>query len=200
MIAVITGDIINSREVKTEQWIDKLKKLLNHWGKQPIKWQIFRGDSFQLELSHAGDALKASYYIKAGIKTIGNLDVRMGIGLGEKTYVTKKITEANGSAFINSGECFEQLKKQTLAIKTNDAKIDDQMNLLFKLALLTMNHWSPTVASVIKVALEQPEKNQKAMSEMLNRSQSAISEALKRGGFEEIMAVEKRYKYLIGGV
>jgi hypothetical protein len=200
MIAVITGDIINSKRVKTEQWIVILKELLNYWGKEPEDWQIYRGDSFQIELSNVKDALKAAYYLKAGIKTITNLDVRMAVGLGEKTHAAKKITEANGSAFVNSGVCFEALRKQRLAIKTLDPELNDQMNLLLKLALLTMNHWSPTVASVIKVALENPKGNQKGLAKMLGKSPSTISEALKRGGFEEIMDVEKRYRYLIGDI
>lgn len=200
MMAVITGDIINSKKVKTEQWLAILKELLNYWGKEPVKWQVYRGDSFQLEVSNINDALKAAYYLKAGIKTIANLDVRMAIGLGEKSHSSKNITEANGSAFVNSGECFEDLRKQRLAIKTFDPKFNDQMNLLLELALLTMNHWSPTVASIIKIALENPKENQKGIAKILGKSQSTISEALKRGGFEEIMDVEKRYRYLIGDI
>lgn len=198
MIAVITGDIINSREVQTECWINKLKELLNYWGEEPEKWQIYRGDSFQLELQSINDALKAVYHLKAGIKSIKNLDVRMAIGLGEKIYNSTQVTESNGGAFVNSGECFEALKKQRLAIKTPNLEIDNQINLLFELALLTMNYWSPTVASIIKIALENPEKNQKEISKILEKSQSTISEALKRGGFDEIMHLEKRYRNLIG--
>ena len=200
MIAVITGDIINSRSVETERWIDLLKELLEHYGAEPEKWQIFRGDSFQLELPKAEEGLKAAYYLKAGIKSIANLDVRIAIGLGEKSHSSKNITEANGSAFINSGECFEMLKKQRLAIKTPSQKVDEEMNLYFKLVLLTTNHWSPTVASVIRKALENPKKNQKEIAKIQGKSQSSISETLKRGGFEEIMDVEKRFRCLIDNI
>ncbi|RYF21981.1 MAG: transcriptional regulator, partial [Flavobacteriales bacterium] len=78
MKAVITGDIINSRALPPI-WINTLKSALeNLFGKQ-IKWEIFRGDSFQVELD-AKDALINAIYIKACIKTLKNADVRMGIG------------------------------------------------------------------------------------------------------------------------
>jgi hypothetical protein len=46
MIAVITGDIINSQHAETEVWITKLKNLLENWGSAPHTWEIYREMSF----------------------------------------------------------------------------------------------------------------------------------------------------------
>tara|TARA_B110000305_G_C19373082_1_gene605540 strand:- start:790 stop:930 length:141 start_codon:yes stop_codon:yes gene_type:complete len=46
MIAVITGDIINSRKGEVERWIGPLKETLNRYGVEPKNWEIYRGDSF----------------------------------------------------------------------------------------------------------------------------------------------------------
>ena len=46
MIAVITGDIINSRAVNPEIWQPKLKDYLAEIVKDSKKWEIYRGDSF----------------------------------------------------------------------------------------------------------------------------------------------------------
>ena len=35
MIAVITADIINSREGEVGNWMDRLKKVLNYYGEEP---------------------------------------------------------------------------------------------------------------------------------------------------------------------
>jgi len=121
----------------------------------------------------------------------------MAIGLGEKEYQAKKITESNGSAFVNSGECFEEQKKQTLAVRSPNTQMDEQINLLLELALLTIDNWSKTTALVVKIALENPMKNQMELANMLKKAQSSISEALTRGGFDEMMRMEKRYRDLI---
>ncbi|WP_299109650.1 SatD family protein [uncultured Winogradskyella sp.] len=193
MIAVITGDIINSRDVEVENWLNSLKKILNYYGKEPKDWEIFRGDSFQLSLAPE-KALLAAIHIKATIKQLKSQDVRMAIGIGEEKYTSPKITESNGSAYIMSGDCFESLKKQTLAIKTTDNDLNESINIMLSLSLLTANNWSSTVANVIKTAIENSEKKQQTIAKLLHKSQSSISEALKRGGFEEIMTMNNFYK------
>ncbi|WP_340154860.1 SatD family protein [uncultured Winogradskyella sp.] len=193
MIAVITGDIINSRDVEVENWLNSLKKILNYYGKEPKDWEIFRGDSFQLSLAPE-KALLAAIHIKATIKQLKSQDVRMAIGIGEEKYTSPKITESNGSAYIMSGDCFESLKKQTLAIKTTDNDLNESINIMLSLSLLTANNWSSTVANVIKTAIENSEKKQETIAKLLHKSQSSISEALKRGGFEEIMTMNNFYK------
>ena len=86
------------------------------------------------------------------------------------------------------------MKKKTLAIKTNNRKLDQPLNIMIRLSLLTTNNWSSTVSKVIKTAIENPEKNQKSLAKILRKSQSSISEALKRGGFEEVMSMNEFYK------
>ena len=51
MVAVITGDIINSRKVSSESWLPKLKDYFASSIVDSDKWEIYRGDSFQLEVS-----------------------------------------------------------------------------------------------------------------------------------------------------
>ncbi len=196
MKAVITGDIINSREATIAEWLPFLKEILNRYGKEPKDWEIFRGDSFQLSIAPE-NALLATLHIKSTIKQIKELDVRMAIGIGAKKYNSSKITESNGSAFVRSGECFESLKKQTLAIKSDDEFVDSSLNIMLRLALLIANNWSPTVAKVIKIFIENPESNQKELAKLLGKSQSNLSEALKRGGVEEIMQMNTFYKSVI---
>jgi predicted XRE-type DNA-binding protein len=156
-------------------------------------WEIFRGDSFQLVVT-IEDAIVAAIHIKAVIKQTKLHDVRMGIGVGEREYISPKITESNGSAFIKSGECFESLKKSTMAIKTMDEAFDYSFNIMLDLSLLISNNWSSIVAEVIKTAIENSDKNQKELAQLLNKSQSSVSEALKRGGFEEMMNMNFLYK------
>lgn len=193
MVAILTGDIINSRKGEVIDWMDKLKNVLTHYGQTPQKWEIYRGDSFQLSVP-PNKALIAAFHIKSVIKQTKNQDVRIAIGIGEETYDATTITESNGDAYIKSGQKFEELKKQTLAIKTEYHHLDETINLMLSLALLTANSWSNTVAKIITTVLENPNKHQKDIALILQKSQSSISEGLKRGGYEEIIKLNNYYR------
>lgn len=192
MTSIITGDIINSKSSEPKKWLDALKEVLNQYGSQPKQWDVFRGDSFQLE-TPPEEALKAAILIKLSIKQFKNIDVRIAIGIGEKTYTSNKITESNGTAFINSGECFDDLKKTTLAIKSPFKPFDLQTNIMFELALLTINSWTTTSAKLIKTAIENPELTQVELANHFKTTQSNISKGLKRGGFDEISKLLNYY-------
>ncbi|RZK53687.1 MAG: transcriptional regulator [Pedobacter sp.] len=194
MKAVITGDIINSRALPPE-WINTLKDALGSlFGKQ-IKWEIFRGDSFQVELN-AKDALINAIYIKACIKTLKKADVRIGIGIGKKSVNADKVTEANGEAYINSGNAFDTLKanKVNMAITTPWPKLNEELNLFIKLASISMDSWGQISAEMVKYAIENQNTKQDKIAKLAGRSQSSVSEALKRAHFTEIMELENRYR------
>ncbi|PNW28658.1 transcriptional regulator [Formosa algae] len=192
MTSILTGDIINSRTHDAKDWLTHLKAELNLYGQSPKQWEIYRGDSFQVEINPK-HALKAAILIKASLKQFKSIDVRIAIGLGEKTYDANTITESNGSAFINSGECFEQLKKTNLAIKSDDTTFDTSINIMLELALLTMNTWTPTTAALVKLALTHPEANQKDLAAETQSTQGNISQGLKRAGYDEILKMIQFY-------
>ncbi|WP_350293826.1 transcriptional regulator [uncultured Croceitalea sp.] len=190
--AILTGDIINSQMVAPENWLPHLKEVLSVYGTEPKSWEIYRGDSFQLEVP-SKVALKAAIHLKAAIKQEKALDVRIAVGLGEKKYSSEKITEANGSAFVNSGQCFENLKKTTLAIKSDSEDLDATINIMLQLASLSMDNWLPATSRIVKAAIEHPNANQKQLAALLEKSQSSISEALIRAGFDEIQKMMQFY-------
>lgn len=193
MTSIITGDIINSKESSPKAWLEALKSVLSDYGSNPGQWEIYRGDSFQLEVLPK-DALRVCLLIKATIKQFKNLDVRLAIGIGNKTFTSDKITESNGTAFVNSGECFEALKKTTLAIKSPDEPLDYALNVMLELAQLTINYWTRTSANLVKTALSHPDLNQKLLADLLHKTQGNISQGLKRAGYDELTKLLEFYK------
>jgi hypothetical protein len=198
MTSILTGDIINSRKKEGNFWLKTLKETLSTFSTSPKYWQIYRGDSFQLEIENCEKAFYTALKIKATLKKIDNIDVRIGIGIGEKEFDADKITEANGEAFINSGLAFDTyLKKQSLAIKTPWPAIDEELNLAFDLALLTMDSWTINSAEVFKSSLELENSTQKEIATLLGITQGRVSERQTRAGFEQVMKLEKRFQKLI---
>ncbi|MEC7263256.1 MAG: transcriptional regulator [Bacteroidota bacterium] len=193
MTAILTGDIINSKDHKASKWLPLLKQALSRYGTEPLVWEIYRGDSFQLETTPE-QALEAAIYIKAHLKQIRHLDIRVAIGLGEKDHAAEKITESNGTAFVHSGECFDGLKKQTLALNSGNEAFDTTINVMLQLATLTMDNWLPAAAKIVCTVLEHPGANQKEIATLLDKSQSTISEALIRAGFDEVQKMIHFYR------
>jgi len=183
--AILTGDIVGSRNIDAKIWLQKLKSILNEKGKNPTDWEIFRGDMFQLETTPEL-SLQIALEIKARIRQIKNLDVRIAIGIGTSEHRTKNITESNGNAYTNSGTCFDSLKKRKLAIKTPWKEFNEAWDLKLRLASLTTDNWKPATAQIVEAAFKTENLNQTSLAKKLNRSQSTISESLKRAGYDEI--------------
>ena len=197
--SVITGDIIKSRDAENSEWISCLKDALKTLSTDDSYWEIYRGDSFQIEIKDIHKSFEAALYIKANIKMIKGLDVRMAIGIGDKSFKGKKVTESNGEAFRFSGETIESLKKEklNLKIKTKNETINNELNLYFKLALLSIDNWTTNSAEIVKLSLEHPNKFQKDLAKLIGTNQDAISKRIKRASLDEILELNEMYKQKI---
>lgn len=197
MISVLTGDIINSRKIAPGLWLELLKSELNPLGKSPEYWEIYGGDTFQLRVDDPQEALLTAIKIKASVKTVRTLDVRIAIGIGDINYRGERITESNGTAFIYSGEKFNLLKKekQKLAVKSPWSDFDIMVNLCLKLGLIVMDKWSVNAAKAVRKSLTYPEASQSDLGKMLgNIRQNAVSSRLARAHFDELMELNELYK------
>ncbi|MGC8824984.1 MAG: hypothetical protein ACP5PZ_10400 [Bacteroidales bacterium] len=191
MIAVLTGDIIGSSRVSPDKWLKSLKGAFQPLGESPRQWEIYRGDSFQAEVSEPLEALQTGIKIKATIKSIKGLDVRIAIGIGEKTYQASRITECNGSAFVYSGHRFDILEKEkiNLGIQSPWPDFDREMNLYLRLALIAMDNWTPNGASMVLLALEHWHLSQEQLGKLVGIKQNTVSTRLKRAYYAEILAL-----------
>lgn len=193
--SVITGDIIQSRQTAVSLWLPRLKKALSAEGKSPRTWQIYRGDSFQMEVKNPTKVLLAAIRVKASIKTFKDIDVRMAIGIGKKNATRQNITESDGEAFVHSGETFETLKKtkRNLVIKTPWENFDRDMNIFLQLVSIPMDDWSPGSAELVGLLIEKKNLTQRALAKKLGLTQPSVSERQNRSHFETIMALESLY-------
>jgi hypothetical protein len=194
MICIITGDIVGSRKIK-DSWLLSLKTALKIVSDQNSKGEIYRGDSFQVEVEPE-NAIRAAAYLKACIRINKPADVRMGIGIGDLKNKRKKLSESSGDAFVNSGVAFDSLKqaKVNLAIKTDNPDFDEEINVLIKLSLISMDSWGVVAAEMVKLALENENLLQSELAAISGRTQSSVSEALKRAHYTEIMEMDKLYR------
>tara|TARA_R110002020_G_scaffold91560_1_gene222180 strand:- start:15965 stop:16576 length:612 start_codon:yes stop_codon:yes gene_type:complete len=195
MVAIITGDIINSNRYGASDWMRPLKEYLSTLGSTPTDWEIYRGDEFQLRVMPE-QALAVGIRIKALIKQLKGLDVRMAIGMGEELYTAEGISESNGTAYQFSGRTFETLKelKINLAVTTSNTHYNVTMNLLLKLALDFMDNWSQVSAETVAMAMDRPDDSQQGMAATLGIKQSAVSQRLKRARVDLVLELLSYYK------
>lgn len=197
MTSIITGDIINSRRViNQELWLKPLKNALNLITENDAKFEIFRGDSFQLEIKNITESFKTAIYLKATIKAIKGYDVRLAIGIGSKNFEGKTISESNGSVFQNSGNLLEFMKqyKINLRIKTEEIEFDKKFNIYFKLATILMDRWTINSAEAVKVLMETKYGNQYEIAKKIGISQDAVSKRLKRANIDELLELNGLYE------
>lgn len=198
MKATITGDIVHSQAIENPKlWLDPLKKLFNNFGDSPTTWEIYRGDSFQISVP-AADSLRVAILIKSVIKKQKNkkLDVRLAIGIGKDEAYVNKVSEAAGEAFVYSGQLLDTLKEKKvhLGIKSPWDNFDKEFNMMFKLALITMNSWTSNSAEVAELLFSISEVTQVEIAERLGIVQSSVNDRIKRGAIYEIMEMEKYYR------
>jgi hypothetical protein len=206
MIAVIKGDIIASRKLENQAlWLKPLKNLLASWGENHKNWELHSGDFFQIEILNPEEALRKVFEIKTLIKKVeptdktkksSTIDVRLAVGIGEKTYSGENISENNGPAYIYSSEKFDVLKKEnvTIGIKTSWKNFDEEMNLYLKLAGTFMDKWTVSSAELIQIVLNNPDITQEEIGKQLGIKQNSVSGRWNRANMNEILELEKMYR------
>jgi len=184
--SIITGDLINSRTVETSLWLPVLEKSLE---KYSTSFSIFRGDSFQLEVK-LEDLFECLFYLKASLKSIEGLDVRLGVGVGSIVYADLDIKRSTGDAFIFSGESLDELGKENLSFKSYWATLDECVNLILNLSSRLVDQWTVNMSETVKATLEYPELNQVDLAKRIGRNhQSQLSKELNKANFGKIQQV-----------
>lgn len=191
MIAVLTGDIVSSRSVPDKRkWLKRLEEIIEkRSGLTNPKWGIFRGDGFQLEMTVPAEALRVAILIRAGIKSVDELhseglDARIGIGIGEKGYVSKSINESDGEAYQWSGNALDTIKGG-LQVKTRWPERDYGTNIALRLASVIIDDWTQAEAEIAWLSLSQ-NLTQVEMAKRLKISQPAVNKRAMGGHLNEI--------------
>ena len=139
-VAVITGDLINSRQIPIENrqqvydymaYIYRSFAIRRGWH-DTAKLEFFRGDSFQLLVGEPEFALRVALFLRARLRSVFgrndmqyelNLskytrksnskrlwDARIAIGIGAVSYRSESVLNSDGEAFVLSGHTLDKMK------------------------------------------------------------------------------------------
>jgi hypothetical protein len=204
MIAVLTGDIVSSRSTPDKRmWLSRLREIMEKkMGSKTLKWGVFRGDGFQVEVPKPADALKVAILIRAGLRSSPELhktriDARIGIGIGEKGYSAKSVNESDGEAYQLSGSALDSFNVQyRLQIETPWPDIDKQMNVSLSLASAIIENWTLIEAETASLWLLENE-TQVEMAKKFKISQPAVHKRVNGAHLKAISNVLDYYAEVI---
>ncbi|MFD2556384.1 hypothetical protein [Sphingobacterium tabacisoli] len=183
LYAIITGDIVDSRSKDIREWLPLLEQTL---GDCSDKFDVFRGDSFQVMVGME-KAIESMFYIKSRIRSLGDLEVRMGLGIGTIEYMDAHIKNSFGDAFVRSGEAFESLHKDLLMVRSPWEDWDELSNIMLNLCVEIANRWTANMAETVAEALRSPDLNQQELAKKLHRKhQSQVSTELTKAGWSKL--------------
>ena len=200
--AVLTGDIVKSREIASRsQLIKTLKEALNIAKElHQADYDLYRGDSFQMVVPSASAAALVAIIIRSKLKshsteTSKTWDGRISIGIGGITYRGEKITESDGPAFVLSGQGMEELsrKNRRLIIKAPWDQADRSLALVTRFADDIISNWSRYSAETAFYSLVYDE-SQSVLAERLGKSQSTINERMATAKLELVRAYIQHVK------
>lgn len=207
MIAVITGDIVASRKMPAKSgWKKRLQQIIEKQHGQSLRWAMFRGDGFQVELQHPLEALHLALLIRSGLKSIDGLhelglDARIGIGIGDKGYTGETVGVSDGEAYRLSGALLDSLKESgdRMKISTGVSSFDQRINLYLTLANAIIEEWSQRSAELVWFRLSDQEATQERLAKKLKISQPAIFKRYAKSHVRELMELIAFFRGEVSG-
>lgn len=206
MKAIITGDIIDSTMIPITQrqaLLDTIKKAALYARKQsPLKYEIFRGDSFQFVIDKAEQALTIAILLRAFLRkstpenSTNIWDARISIGIGDITYMSEKIATSDGEAFQLSGRGLDTLGKRALGIFTIWEDINGELLVSTAFADEIISNWSRYQAETMIASIGDNLK-QKEIAIKFKKTPQAVNKTLILAKDNLIKMYIKRFETII---
>jgi hypothetical protein len=196
--AVLTGDIVNSTRLSPTQEKRFFDLLARFAAKH--KYEIFRGDSFQIYVDDPRDALHMALVCRSlAIELTENgerYDVRISIGIGEVNLPIKNLGIAKGEAFLLSGRNFDDLgDTRRLAISCGNEIADIGLEVVADYLDNIYQGMTAKQAALITELLSGTTQQQVSIT--LNKAKSTISQLAAAGRWPEIEKLLQQYKNMI---
>lgn len=206
MIAIITGDVVDSTKLNLAErdiMINALQCIPNILLPfDNISMEIFRGDSFQLQIHKPETAAIAAIAIRAWLRSqavlSGNmpLDARLAIGIGGIDYVSDSVSTSDGEAYRLSGRLLDKMQKSRLEIATEWPSVNDDLRLPTAFVDDIISSWTQNQSKIMLLRL-QTSKSHLELAQDLEISRQMVDKSLKASKEELIEAYIARFEKLI---
>ena len=206
---VITGDIIESSAIQIK-YRDFLLKSIREIADElsviePLRIEMFRGDSFQAVIDSPENAMKIAVLLRAGLK--GHTpkeckkpwDARLSIGVGTISYHADNTVLSDGEAFQYSGRTLDEMGKRRLVVKTRWADVNEELQVSGAFADEVVSSWSVPQSQAAYQALLY-NISQKEIANKFQKSAQNISKLLGAAKVNLVQMYIDRYHKLISNL
>ena len=206
---VITGDIIESSAIQIK-YRDFLLKSIREIADElsviePLRIEMFRGDSFQAVIDSPENAMKIAVLLRAGLK--GHTpkeckkpwDARLSIGVGTISYHADNTVLSDGEAFQYSGRTLDEMGKRRLVVKTRWADVNEELQVSGAFADEVISSWSVPQSQAAYQALLY-NTSQKEIAHKFQKSAQNISKLLGAAKLNLVQMYIDRYHKLISNL
>jgi len=197
-IAVLTGDVVNSSVLSSQENMDLQAKITGFRHHCVLmNASFYRGDSFQI-------AVKPSYALWLALKFRTDIkrwkvkhDIRISVGIGEISECNDNILLSTGQAFELSGKNLDIIKGQSsnLLITTEFSDLDNEMDMYCFFIDTLFRQMTLAQANVVYYRLDFI--SQKDISKTLHISQPAVSKNLQAASWPIIDKILQRYSFAL---
>lgn len=207
MKCVITADIVKSTHIAPE-YQNQISIILNkiHLDTQHFcksRFEMYRGDSFQVLIDDARKGMLYAIAIRAGLMYMPpkneKWDARISLGIGNVEIENERVTMSDGEAFRISGRAFEKIGKRRLIATTINEDINQELALTCAFADNVITNWSKRQAEMMyKILIKKTTRQYLATSN--GTSPQNIGKILKSAKENLIQMFINRYYQLINNL
>ncbi|MGY0615616.1 hypothetical protein [Vibrio sp. FJH11] len=189
-IAVISGDIVNSTKLTSEQFEQLLKRIkdIQKWiteGHSSNAHSIERGDEFQTVIHDIECALRYTIVYRVGIKALGKeFDSRISFAIASNADLRESVSESMGEAFVLSGRGLKAMKSSRLLFTSDRIELNERFDLLFKYLDRQLTDLTSRQCEVMLPMLRTNEGlSITELAENLDVADATVSKSLKASGW-----------------
>ncbi len=205
IIAVLTGDLVKSRQAKPEA-TDRAMRALSQTAADltdlcdaDTRFTRFRGDGWQLVLGRAGWALRACLLIIADLRASGaGIETRISAGLGRHDSLgTTNLSDATGHAFFASGSHLDIApKRRRLLISGGRTRDQHWQAAIFDLIEHQVSGWTQPQAEAVAMALRKNQMTQQEIAGALDITRQAVQLRLAGAGYSALENALAAFEHL----
>lgn len=185
MIAVLTGDLVNSTGVSDpagfQRRLHELLRFLQE--KYSAETSAYRGDGFQVAMGEPTRAMEAAITLKAGLiaaspKAAERWDARIAVAIGAGSIRD----DTSGLVYIESGHALDAMNKQRLVIHGEPETFLVSASLATAFVDDIIDSWTATEAETLFEYLRARESH-KLIAQRLGKKRPTVTLSLQRARY-----------------
>ncbi len=198
--AVLTGDIIRSRKLKSKE-LESVRDCLATSVGDVATWkagivyreaEFYRGDEWQLLLGDPALALRVAIFLIASLRAHGLTQTKVSIGLGTIELLHESRTALSfGEAFVLSGHGLDAMKKSILHLDlpSSAGPLMEWVQMAVHMCDAILKKWTVRQAEIITFASKPSAPTHVQIADKLEVRQQSVNSSLQAANWKVVKEV-----------